>query len=114
MPPRAIAAPVRSTAANGTGDRVRSWVRSSASSNADGGNFGADPNPPRRVSSSPRMAATARSHRLGSISGPPPGRPAAIRRNSPATWSEACSTSARWVRQVSATAASSCRNCAFG
>mgnify|MGYP002131068572 CR=1 FL=1 len=43
-----------------------------------------------------------------------PGIPEAIRRNSPAMWSLACSTSSRRSRHVSVTAASNCRNCAFG
>ena len=45
MPPRAIAVQVRSTASSGNTSPVRSWARSSASSSADGGNFGATAEP---------------------------------------------------------------------
>ena len=54
---------------------VRSWLRSSASSSADGGNFGAPPNPPLAVSSSPSTAGDGvvaqRGLHLGSAAGQP-------------------------------------------
>ena len=64
----------RRTASSACGEPVRSQCRSSASSNADGGNFGAPPNPPCAVSSSRRTAATAWSQSAGSTCGPATGQ----------------------------------------
>ncbi|PQM48835.1 hypothetical protein C1Y40_00947 [Mycobacterium talmoniae] len=109
-----MAVPVRATARSAAADPVRSWLRNNASSSADGGNFGALPNPPRTVSSSRSAVAVASSHKSGSIAGPPPGSPEAIERSSVAMWSEACSTSPRRLRQVLVTAESSSKNAGFG
>ncbi len=106
MPPRAIASAVRATTSNTARSPVRSQCRNSPSISADGGNFGAPPNPPCSASSSRSTAATAWASSSGVIASSASGRPAAWSRSAAATCADAWFTSSRRVRQVSVIAVS--------
>ena len=93
---------------------LRSWVRSSAFQERRRRIFWRPTEPAALNVLVLQHIGNGVAHNAGCTGGPPPSSPEAIDRSSPAIRSEASSTSPRRLRQVSVTAASSCRKFGFG